>query len=72
MNVRGNVVGEMSTKQVVDLLLSKELEVLNKFHHAVSETLRLGYDSVRGKEQIPDLISSVQYSLDEIERIVNR
>lgn len=63
---------EMNTKQVVDMLLTKETEVSNKFHQAISEILRLGYDTEKGKEQIPDLISSVKYSLDEINRIVNR
>ncbi len=63
---------EMSTNQVVDLLLGKETEVLNKFHQAISEILRLGYETERGKEQIPDMISSIQYSLEEIDRIVNR
>lgn len=62
----------MNTKQVVDLLLNKESEVSNKFHRAVSEILRLEYDTDRGREEIPDLISSIQYSLEEIERIVNR
>lgn len=63
---------EMSTNQVVNMLLVKEAEIVNKFHQAISETLQLEYDTERGKKQIPDLISSVQYSLDEIERIVNR
>lgn len=63
---------EMSTKQVVDLLLTKEIEISNKFHQAISEILRLGYNSERGKSKISDLISSVEYSLEEIERIINR
>ncbi len=63
---------EMSTKQVVDLLLTKETEISNKFHQAISEILRLGYNSERGKNKISDLISSVEYSLEEIERIINR
>ncbi len=62
----------MDTNQVVDLLLSKETEVLNKFHQAISEILRLGYDTDRGKEQIPDMINSIQYPLEEIDRIINR
>lgn len=53
---------EMNTKQAVSLLLNKESEISNKFHQAVSEILRLGYDTDRGREQIPDLISSIQYS----------
>ena len=63
---------EMSTNDVVDVLLNKETEVSNKFHHTISEILRLGYNTERGKDQIPDLIDSVQYSLEEIKRIVNR
>lgn len=63
---------EMDTNQVVNLLLNKENEIANKFHNTVTEILRLGYDSDRGKTLIPNLIESVQYSLEEIERIVNR
>ena len=63
---------EMSTKQVVDLLLTKETEISNKFHQAISEILRLGYNSERGKNKISDLISSVEYSLEEIERKIDK
>ena len=63
---------EMNTNQVVNLLLSRENEITNKFHNTITEMLRLGYDSERGKALITDLIESVQYSLEEIERIVNR
>lgn len=63
---------KMETNDVVDLLLRKEMEVSNKFHHAISEILRLGYDTERGNEQIPDLINSVNYSLEEIKRIISR
>lgn len=63
---------EMNTNQVVNLLLSRENEITNKFHNTITEMLRLGYDSERGKALIPGLIESVQYSLEEIERIVNR
>ena len=63
---------EMNTNQAVNMLLLKETEISNKFHQAISGILRLGYNTDRGREKIPDLISSVQYSLEEIERIVNR
>ena len=61
----------MNTKEVVDLLLTKEIVILNKFHNTISEILRLGYETERGKNKLPDLISSVEYSLEEIERIIN-
>lgn len=38
---------EMSANDVVDVLLRKEAEVSNKFHYAISEILRLGYDTNR-------------------------
>lgn len=63
---------EMSTAQVIDLLLSKEIEVANKFHHAVTQLIRLGYETERGKEEVTDLLGSVHYSLEEIERILYR
>lgn len=62
----------MNTNQVVNLLLSRENEISNKFHNTITELLRLSYDSERGKAMILDLIESVQYSLEEIERILNR
>lgn len=63
---------EMNTNQVVKLLLIKEAEITNKFHNSIEELLRLGYDSIRGKEEILDLIESAKYSLDEIERMLQR
>lgn len=63
---------EKMNTEIIDLLLSKEIEISNKFHHAISEILRLGYDTERGKEQISDLINSVSYSLEEMKRIIGR
>lgn len=67
---RGVYMEEMSTNQAVDLLLDKQMEVLNKFRNTISEILRLGYETDRGKAEILALISSVQYYLDEIERAI--
>lgn len=63
---------DMDTKQVVNLLLNKETEITNKIHQAVSQIMRLGYESERGKKEIPDLIDSIQYTLEDLERIINR
>lgn len=63
---------KMSESQIIDLLLNKENEISNKFHNAITEILRLKYESDRGKEVVRDLVNSVQYSLEEIEKIVNR
>ena len=62
----------MVDKQAVDMLLNKESEISNKFHQAISQILRVGYETERGKQTITDLIDSVQYTLEEIERIINR
>ena len=61
----------MNEKQVINTLLNIECEISNKFHQTISEILRLGYDTERGQEVISNLIFSVQYSLEELERIVN-
>ena len=63
---------EMSTAQVIDLLLNRESEISNKFHHTVNQLIRLGYETSRGKEEVNHLLSSVEYSLEEIERILSR
>lgn len=63
---------KMSESQIIDLLLNKENEISNKFHNAITEILRLKYESDRGKEVVRDLVNSVQYSLEETEKIVNR
>lgn len=62
---------KMNTNQAIILLLNKENEISNKFHHAISEILRLGYETKRGENKIPELIESVKYSLEEIERLTN-
>ena len=63
---------EMTTNEVVDLLQNKGNEINNKIINTISELLRLGYDSERGKNEVKDLRKSIEYSLDEIERILNR
>ena len=62
----------MNTKQVVDLLLNREVEITAKFHNAILELMRLDYNTPRGAETVSDLIESVRYSLEEIERITRR
>ena len=62
----------MDEKQVINTLLNKESEISNKFHQAINQILRVGYETERGKQTITDLIDSVQYTLEEIERIINR
>lgn len=63
---------EMTTNDVVELLLAKESEIDNKFRNIISELLRLGYDSERGKNEVSDLRKSIDYTLDDMERILNR
>lgn len=63
---------EMTTNEVIKLLLNKEIEIDNKIINTVSELLRLGYESDRGKQYVKDLRDSIEYTLDDIERILNR
>lgn len=58
-------------KQVIKTLLNKESEISNKFHQAINNILRLGYNTERGQREISDLIESVQYSFEELERIID-
>lgn len=61
----------MNDKQVINTLLNKESEISNKFHQAINNILRLGYNTERGQKEIFDLIESVQYSLEELENIID-
>lgn len=61
----------MNDKQVINTLLNKEDEITSKFHQAVNNILRLGYITERGQREISDLIESVRYSLEELERIID-
>lgn len=62
----------MKTNEVINLLLDKESEIDNKINGVISELLRLDYESERGKMLVVDLRDSIEYTLDEIERIINR
>lgn len=63
---------EMTTNEVVNLLMDKGNEIDNKIINTISEVLRLGYETERGKECVKDLRKSIEYTLDEIERVLNR
>lgn len=56
----------MNDKQIIDMLLNKESEISNKFHQAINQILRVGYNTERGKQIPTDLIDSVQYTLEEM------
>lgn len=60
------------TREVVKVLLSKEVEINNKINSTICELLRLGYESERGKEKVKELRESIEYSLDEMDRILDR
>lgn len=62
----------MKTNEVINMLLNKESEIDNKINNVISELLRLGYESERGKMLVVNLRDSIEYTLDEIERIINR
>ena len=58
---------EKTTNEVVNFLLNKGNEIENKIINTVSEVLRLGYDSDRGKEYVKKLLESIRYTVDDIE-----
>ena len=63
---------KMTTNEVVNLLMNKGNEIDNKIINTISEVLRLGYETERGKECVKDLRKSIEYTLDEIERVLSR
>lgn len=43
---------EMTTNEVVNLLMNKGNEIDNKIINTISEVLRVGYETERGKEYV--------------------
>lgn len=62
----------MTDKEIVSMLLNRNIEISGKINNAILEILRLGYNTERGKQIISDLIESIEYTLEEIDRIVTR
>lgn len=58
----------MNENQIINLLLNKELEISGKINQTIGEILRFGYD----KKRVTYLLETIQYSLDDIERIISR
>ena len=56
---------ERTTNEIVNLLLNKGNEIDNKIINTVSEVLRLGYDSDRGKEYVKKIIQMRFYILEK-------
>ena len=63
---------KMTTNEVVNLSPAKERDIDARIITAVSELLRLGYDSERGKQYVCDTLDSIRYIVDDIERRLNR
>jgi|GEM_PF-5827574 len=58
----------MDDKQYIRLLLNKSIDIHNRFNNSIEEIVRKGH----GEQQVRDLIESLRYVTDEIERIINR
>ena len=62
----------MNERQIIDMLLNKELEISSKIHQSINTILRYGYDEAKWKKEIAYLTETIQYTLEDINRIVNR
>lgn len=61
---------EKTTNEVVNFLLNKGNEIDSKIINTISEILRLGYDSDRGKEYVKKLLESIRYTVDDMEKFL--
>lgn len=62
----------MTDKEIISMLLNRNIEISGKINNAILDILRLGYNTERGKQVITNLIESIEYTLEEIDRIVAR
>lgn len=58
---------DLTTNEAVKIILTKESEIQNRFLSAISEILRLGYESERGKKQAEELCESIKSIADELQ-----
>lgn len=58
----------MNDTECIKLLLSKNAELHNRFNSAIEEIMRKG----NGKESVNNLIESIKYVAEDMERIINR
>ena len=61
----------MNEKQVIALMLNQSEVITGKFNNTINEILRLGYNTERGQDLVPDLVNSINYSLEELEITIN-
>lgn len=59
---------EIKDKQAISSLLTRNIEISNRFNCAIEQILRKG----NSKEEVTDLISSIRYLADDMERVLNR
>lgn len=61
---------EKTTNEVINFLLNKGNEIDGKIINTISEILRLGYDSDRGKEYVKKLLESIRWTVDDMENFL--
>ena len=61
---------EKTTNEVINFLLNKGNEIDSKIINTISEILRLGYDSDRGKEYVKKLLESIRWTVDDMENFL--
>lgn len=58
---------DLTTNEAVKIILTKESEIQDRFLSAISEILRLGYESERGRKQAKELCESIKSIIDELQ-----
>lgn len=58
---------DLTTNEAVKIILTKESEIQDRFLSAISEILRLGYESEKGRKQAKELCESIKNIVDELQ-----
>ena len=58
---------DLTTNEAVKIILTKENEIQNRFLSSISEILRLGYETERGRKQAKELCESIRSIADELQ-----
>lgn len=70
--MKRRILMDKTDKEVIKILLIKQQEISNRFYETITEVMRLGYETDRGKAKVNDLSESVEYILSDMKRLLNR
>lgn len=62
----------MSKAQLINMILNRSVQIQNRVNNSVDAMLRTKATDESAKAEVKDLIESLRYVLDDMERVIDR